>query len=753
MRKLFTLLLTITILGTSAYAENIYENKQSTQITKGVLHESIETYNSYGWQSVDVIKIDLTDEDLEVKVLSPQGGSSSLSTVKQMSEDNDTKASINGDFFNFSSGETNMLGMTVSDGELISTPSKDKLATFALTDDASPLFGYFSYTGTLYAENTSLIDLSSCELYQINKVPITSGGITMITSAWGDAVTIPINNYAMVTEPYAENQYKMTGFSWGGEKVSIPKGGAVFTANYSVNAFLNTNFAMGDIIRVETVITPDASKIKEAIGGNTLIVENGQICSFTNDIPGQNPRTALGVSASGDTLYMVTVDGRQEDCPGFTQTELANFMIELGCRTAINLDGGGSTTMVTKDKFTDTQAVQNNVSSLRRVSNALGVTSSLAPLSKPVSGDIKLSRDTVVCGDSVDILYYFNDKNYNKIPSPNAVITTTDKSAEITGNSISFSSKGEHTVYVTSEDVVLSAKVLVLGDIFAINIYPETVSATDGNKEFTVTAYDQNGHSAEIPSALVKFIHSDTLKMNGNVLLSTSSVGTVTAEYMGLTSNAAVNGEAYIKDADVAANDIFCGVLNTDKKITVSGKTDTPKTLIGLLQNKWYIEALSKEDTLYATSQIEDKWGILGNHKQADAFSETVIENSRIVTISTAGTSILKADPSAWKKISNICNGAPEKNIVLIFDTSFYNFNGSEMVIWDYYMNILTSKNRNVFCVSPGTKSEATVKGGVRYLYVGGVGNCSTKSFFYGLEQSKPLDLYFSGDEIKYSYK
>lgn len=64
----------------------------------------------------------------------------------------------------------------------------------------------------------------------------------------------------------------------------------------------------------------------------------------------RHPRTAAGVRADG-TLVFVTVDGRQpETSVGMSIPELTDLMLELGCVSAMNLDGGGSTTMVIDGK-------------------------------------------------------------------------------------------------------------------------------------------------------------------------------------------------------------------------------------------------------------------------------------------------------------------------------------------------------------------------------------------------------------------
>lgn len=58
------------------------------------------------------------------------------------------------------------------------------------------------------------------------------------------------------------------------------------------------------------------------------------------------PRTAVGLDAAGRRLWFVVVDGRQEGySAGISLPELAALFVELGAHTAINLDGGGSSTL------------------------------------------------------------------------------------------------------------------------------------------------------------------------------------------------------------------------------------------------------------------------------------------------------------------------------------------------------------------------------------------------------------------------
>src|SRR6185503_5497574 len=69
---------------------------------------------------------------------------------------------------------------------------------------------------------------------------------------------------------------------------------------------------------------------------------------FRSFVAGRQPRTLAGVRADG-TLLLVTVDGRLPGWSvGMTLPEAARLMRSLGAREAMNLDGGGSSTMVVR---------------------------------------------------------------------------------------------------------------------------------------------------------------------------------------------------------------------------------------------------------------------------------------------------------------------------------------------------------------------------------------------------------------------
>lgn len=107
------------------------------------------------------------------------------------------------------------------------------------------------------------------------------------------------------------------------------------------------DFQVGDRITLETftsnVYLQDA---QWATGGGDIMISKGEITdsSYWQHNTGTAPRSAMGVKEDG-TLLFYALDGRQTSSVGLTQAALAQQLLDEGCYYAVNLDGGGSTSM------------------------------------------------------------------------------------------------------------------------------------------------------------------------------------------------------------------------------------------------------------------------------------------------------------------------------------------------------------------------------------------------------------------------
>lgn len=117
--------------------------------------------------------------------------------------------------------------------------------------------------------------------------------------------------------------------------------------------------------------------ICQIVGGGQIIEQNGKPVEYTSAFAtNRHPRTVAGLDRCGTRLTLMVVDGRQPNLSvGMTLHEVSEEMIRLGCDSAVNLDGGGSTAMVYRDPATHALKVVNSPSDTRErvVADVLGI--------------------------------------------------------------------------------------------------------------------------------------------------------------------------------------------------------------------------------------------------------------------------------------------------------------------------------------------------------------------------------------------
>lgn len=148
--------------------------------------------------------------------------------------------------------------------------------------------------------------------------------------------------------------YTIAGTVSDGSRAALTSG-ALLVAEGRMRDSLRAMVKRGGQIRITTGLNPDHGNLRTVVGGWPRIVRNGRSVAEWADIEEgtfprfsamRHPRSAGGISRDGNTLYLMTVDGRRESDGGMSLVELAHFMIGLGAYDAMNFDGGGSTAMV-----------------------------------------------------------------------------------------------------------------------------------------------------------------------------------------------------------------------------------------------------------------------------------------------------------------------------------------------------------------------------------------------------------------------
>ncbi|MBN2045643.1 MAG: phosphodiester glycosidase family protein [Anaerolineales bacterium] len=139
--------------------------------------------------------------------------------------------------------------------------------------------------------------------------------------------------------------YKLIYFPHSGDKVAPI--GPVVSQNFS---FLVNEEQKAPMLMFNGKRPVDISYIlgnaTYAISGTRMLVNDGQVEPGLNNFS-VDPRSAAGVDNTGQQLILVVVDGRQSGySKGATLQELAQILIDHGADKALELDGGGSSTLV-----------------------------------------------------------------------------------------------------------------------------------------------------------------------------------------------------------------------------------------------------------------------------------------------------------------------------------------------------------------------------------------------------------------------
>ncbi len=282
---------------------------------------------------------------------------------------------------------------------------------------------YPGVTHTVYADasvplvvHVVAIDITSQELHLQATLSADRG---QTVSDWADCkrgtAGCTTSDVAINGDLFSPSGYVPAGLAMGGAKLwpdanmdNATEGWIAFGRPGDVNKVM--------LSIPSNVEMPMSSLAAEGVvGGRALLVSQGMAMTSYDALDPtepfrQAPRSAIGLDADGPMgtpvdMYLVTVDGDQQKSLGMTAEELADFLAGLGVSDAIELDGGGSSTLYIRKEGGVVNSPSDGVQ--RTVANHLGVTygaqvhfSVVGEVYDTVFGDMtKLINDATVTVD------------------------------------------------------------------------------------------------------------------------------------------------------------------------------------------------------------------------------------------------------------------------------------------------------------------------------------------------------------------
>ena len=396
---------------------------------------------------------------------------SKVSTMAKQLEEQGYRvvAGINGDFYNVGTGLP--IGIVVTDGLLRSSDAGYYAVGFR--KDGSAVLGKpgVKVTADLgYKDAASGIRITR-QLAGVNKARVSAGGIYLYTYEFNDRHTTGNTEAGIDVICSVEDGQLAIGDTLtlrveqvveAAAATAIREGQVVLSVNlksdaYHVNALRYV--PVGAEINVDVTAASDEwNDVDYAVGALYSLVENGAAVSGLQ--AGAAPRTAVGQRADG-SLVFYTIDGRKSGHSiGASMSQVAARLIELGCETALCLDGGGSTTLsITEpDELAAKTVNKPSEGSERAVTNHIFLVADNEPSGRLSHFYVSADYDYVLAGSKVNISAAAVDTNF--IPMEKRydlwasdgeldgnVLTTPSRGGDITVTAESGSKHGETTVH------------------------------------------------------------------------------------------------------------------------------------------------------------------------------------------------------------------------------------------------------------------------------------------------------------------
>ncbi len=389
-------------------------------LAPGVLH----TFESRaeGPLTFSAVTIDLSREDLVLEAEKGQDlftGRERLDAMSSRLADPTARplVLVNGDFW----GDRSIpVGLFVDEGTVWRGPFTNAAgrtrSVFAFDDQGNLFIGLPEWSAQLTSPDaTRTLPLSA-----VNLVPSEPWQAMAFTWPLGDSAPA-------ATEGVTAVILQLPGGEWlpnapaPATIQSIGEEGPLPLARDRVIVHLNGKtpewMAPGAQVLLSARIAQLPGRVIGVIGGGPILVQENEVVAASapereaigmDFVTARHPRTAIGIKEDGRTLVVAVIDGRQNSLSiGINLPDLGQWMLDQGCVVAMNLDGGGSSTLAVREEVVN---FPSDNTGPRLVSNAL-VVRRTALLGDVAALGIRPTRTLVPAGGQVGLSAHLFDAN------------------------------------------------------------------------------------------------------------------------------------------------------------------------------------------------------------------------------------------------------------------------------------------------------------------------------------------------------
>lgn len=508
-----------------------------------------------------VMEIDLSNQYLSLQALSADNNQTvgKRVNVRTMATQSGAIAAVNGDVFGMTN-EGAPLGTHINQNGLQVSPSLLKgMYAFGVTKDKKPVIDSYVFEGVVTTQSGDSFNLAG-----INKSTYGSdvtgepyshvNTLFIYTSAWGGQQR-PINSATTPTEVLVVDN-KVKEVTDGAISSSIPANGYILRGHGKAAEFLK-KLSVGEAVNASYHLISQTSKqqidpnsFSMMVSGHTLLVDQGQAVSFTRDITGVSgssytSRTAIGHSSDKSKVYFVTAE-KSGSNTGVSLAEMQSILKRLGVYKAVNLDGGGSTTMIERKLGSHDLILSHSTqeSSLRAVTNGIGVFTS-APVGS-LAGIIVEGAELLFVGQQTSYTNRAYDNFYNPLSGVTDVVYSDEKGlGSFEGATFKAIKSGQTTVVAKKGQVTGKKSIRIVGanDIAGLVSQSGTGLLSNGYElNTTLVATLTSGEKYKIDGKHLtwKFIGFNGEYKDGKVVVtsvnSSAQYGYAIASYDGFTT-------------------------------------------------------------------------------------------------------------------------------------------------------------------------------------------------------------------------